>query len=78
MKVQISFELDEDQRIAVGLMETGRFVPASREEVRSFVRETAMRTINSATGVVTEQRLKLAEEIKASLGIVPKVGEAIE
>ncbi len=69
MKVQVTIELDDDQRVAVGLIETGRFTPATREEVRSYVLETTMASVNVATRIVTEQRNKITDEIKTSLNI---------
>ncbi len=68
IKVQVTIELDENQRIAVGLIETGKFTPATREEVRSYVLETTMASVNVATSIVVEQRDKIAARIKDSLG----------
>ena len=69
MKVQVSIELSDDQRIAVGLLETGKMVPASREEVRSYVAEVAMRSINQATAIVVKQREETRKLIKKSMGL---------
>ena len=67
MKVQVSIELDDDQRIAVGLLETGKLVPASREEVRSYVTQVSMASINTATKITNIKRHELVEEIKATM-----------
>ena len=67
MKVQLTLELDDDQRVAVGLMETGQFVPASRAQVREFVTNESMAVIETATEIVKEQRIKLAAEVRRSI-----------
>ena len=69
MKVQVSLELDDDQRIAVGLLETGKMVAASREEVRSYVTEIAMASINQATKIVKEEQARTHKLIRESLGM---------
>lgn len=66
-KVSVPVELTEDQRIAVGLLETGTMVPCSREEARSYVREVAMASINVATSIVIQQRKETQEMIRKSL-----------
>ena len=69
MKVQISLELDDNQRVAVGLLETGKMVPASREEVRSYVSEVAMASIMTATKIVLEEQKRTSQLIRDSLGM---------
>jgi hypothetical protein len=69
MKVQVSLELDDDQRIAVGLLETGKMVAASRAEVRSYVTEIAMASINQATKIVKEEQVRTSKLIRDSLGM---------
>lgn len=69
MKVQISIELNDDQRIAVGLLETGKTVAASRAEVRSYVTEVAMASINVATKIVKEEQARTSKLIRDSLGM---------
>lgn len=64
MKVQVSIELNDDQRMAVGLLETGKLVPASREEVRSYIAQIAMASINEATGIINTRREQIINEIK--------------
>ncbi len=70
MKIATTIELDTDQLIAVGLMETGKMVPAKASQVRTFVETLAMSSIAVATGIVTEQREIAATEIKTRLGLV--------
>jgi len=67
MKVQVSLELNDDQRIAVGLLETGKMVPASREEVRSYVTQVGMASINQATKIVNEKREETRKLIEESM-----------
>ena len=74
MKVSITLELDDDQRVAVGLIETGKFVPAKREQVREFVTGLVMAAINDTARVVVEQQKATANEIRKSLG-KPEVAE---
>lgn len=37
MKVQVTFEVDHDDRLVIGIAEGGDFKPASREQVRDFM-----------------------------------------
>lgn len=69
MKVSVSLELNHNQRIAVGLLETGTLVPASREEVRSYVTEVAMASINVATAIVVTRQEETSNIIRESLGM---------
>lgn len=52
MKTTVTIELTEDQRTAVGLLETGRMIPASRDEVRSYATEIVMASIGAATQAI--------------------------
>jgi len=67
MKISVPIELTEDQRIAVGLLETGKMIPCSREEARSYVTEIAMRSINVASIIVVEQQKETSAMIRKSL-----------
>ncbi len=69
MKVNVTIELDEDERVAVGLLETGKFVPASREQTRNYVSNVVMSSVGVATNIVVSQRKRIAEEIRDQLGI---------
>ena len=69
MKISVPIELTEDQRIAVGLLETGRMIPCSREEARSYVTEIAMASINIATSIVIRRQEGTAELIRQSLKV---------
>ncbi len=75
MKTQVTIELDDDQRIAVGLLETGLLIPATRDEVRRFVTETVMSSVNTATVIVVDRRTTMAAEIRDSLGLVSNTAE---
>ena len=65
MKVQVTFEFDDNQRLAIGVKETGMFVPASRTEARSFVTEIVTRETNAITRKVVGKM----DEIKASIQV---------
>jgi len=69
MKVQVSIELTDDQRIAVGLLETGKMAPASREEVRSYITQVSMASINQATSIVNKKREETRKLIQDSMGV---------
>jgi len=68
MKTAITLELDNDQLVAVGLMETGRMIRAKQTEVRSFATEIVMRSINVAAQIVKEQNDRTASLIKEQIG----------
>ena len=65
MKVQVTFEFDDNQRLAIGVRETGAFVPASRTEARSFITEIVTRETNLITRKVTSKM----DDIKASIQV---------
>lgn len=37
MKVQVTFEVDHDDRLVIGMAEGKEFLPATREQVRDFM-----------------------------------------
>ena len=47
MKVQIVIELSDNARLGVGLAETGRLIPATRAEARSYLTELLNREVLS-------------------------------
>lgn len=65
MKTQVTIELTDEQRLAVGLLETGKMIPATRDEVRSYVTEITMASVNTATGAI----LKAQKEVREFLGV---------
>jgi len=67
MKVQVPFDLNHDQRIAIGVAETGEFKLCTREEARSYISRVAGSTLGKDTGVVTDQRDVILEKIKGKL-----------
>lgn len=69
MKTAVTIELDDDQLVAVGFIQHGKFQRAKQTDVREFVRDTVMITINAAAGVVHANQLKTADLIKDKLGI---------
>lgn len=69
MKTRVTIELTDDQRVAVGLMETGKMAPASRDEIISFVTEVVMATVNVAAQAVNDHRKIVTTEIREKLGM---------
>ncbi len=69
MKVQITIELNEEQRIAVGLLETSKLVACSRDEARSYATELVMASVNNATEILIRRRDETANEIRESSGL---------
>ena len=71
MKVAVTFEFDDDQRVALGLMETGQLVPIMRKDARTFIEDTVYGIVETATPIVKEQQEKIAEEVRRTLGVGP-------
>ena len=69
MKVQVTIELNEEQRIAVGLLETNKLVACSREEARSYATELVMASVDNATDILVRHREETANEIRESMGL---------
>ncbi len=75
MKVQVTYDLDDNQLLALGLIHTGRFERPSQKEARSYLLDSGMAMIDSATVLVVDHearaeqdRLQVAEDIKEQLG----------
>ena len=67
--------MTEDQRVAIGLLETGLFVPAKREQIRPRL-EAVLNTYLEVVGSeVTAQKDQLRKELLAKLD--PSEREAV-
>jgi len=77
MKTQVTIELDDDQRIAVGLLESGHMRPATREEVRDYTLGIMMPLIETATQVTNEKRQVIENDIRKTLGM-PTVERTVD
>lgn len=69
MKIQATIELNDTQLLAVGLAETGELRPAKQSEVRDYMVNTVMASINTATTVTDELRAKAAAQVREVLGL---------
>ena len=56
-----------DERIAIGVAQTGTFVPASRTDARVYIERVTGDSLGEATALVKESREDLARQIRASL-----------
>ena len=56
-----------DERIAIGVAQTGTFVPATRTDARVYIEKVASDSLTDATTLVKASREDLARQIKASL-----------
>ena len=68
MKAAITIELNEDQRIAVGLLETGKLVPCTPKELRSYALGLGMASIETATKIVVDRREEAIRQLNEELG----------
>lgn len=71
MKVQVSFDLSPDERIAIGVVESGEFKPATREEARAYLAREANAQLAVLTARVKAARRQITEEVHANLKEVP-------
>ena len=65
-----------DERIAIGVAETGTFVPATRTIAREYIERVASGSLVEATALVKNSREDLARKISAKLVAVPTTTEA--
>lgn len=56
-----------DERIAIGVAQTGTFVPASRTDAREYIEAAVASDLSSSTLLVKNSREDLARQIRASL-----------
>ena len=56
-----------DQRIAIGVAQTGTFVPASRTDARTHIEGVVSDALVQSTALVKSSREDLARQIRASL-----------
>lgn len=67
MKVQITADVTDDQRIALGLIDTGLFIPAKREQIRPVLEEVLSVYLADIGREVTAQKDELRRELLAKL-----------
>ncbi len=67
MKVSVTFEFDDNQRLAIGVKETGLFVPATRIEARSFITEVVTRETNIVTRKVVSKMDSIKEDLQGTI-----------
>jgi len=70
MKVQVTFEFSDNQRLAIGVKETGMFIPATRVEARSFIHEIVARETNIITSKVVSSLDDIKLDIQNTLDAV--------
>ena len=70
MKVQVTFEIDDNQRLAIGVRETGRFVPATRNECRDYLTEAANSKLNNLTTQVVKHMDEMRDEVTKTLDAI--------
>ena len=68
IKVQVTFDVTENERIAIGVAQSGEFTPASRMLCKDFIEGLVGSELNSLSVVVEEQKYEVARAIKAALG----------
>ena len=56
-----------DERIAIGVAVTGTFAPATRVQAREYLESAVKADLSTSTKFVTDSRIELARNIKASL-----------
>ena len=67
MKVQVTFELTPDERIAIGVAQSGTFVPANREQAKKYLNEAAGLELRVLVDRVKQARKLIVKDIKESL-----------
>ena len=56
-----------DERIAIGVAQTGTFVPATRADARTHIERVVTNDLEESTALVKSSREDLARQIRASL-----------
>lgn len=68
IKVQVTFEVSDNERIAIGVAQSGEFTPASRLLCKDFIEGLVGSELNVLSDVVETQKYEVARAIKESLG----------
>ena len=67
MKVQLTVEVTDDEMIAVGLLTTGLFIPATRVQIRETAEEVLSTYFTKIGDEVSELKTNLRDELLAKL-----------
>jgi hypothetical protein len=67
VKVQVTFDLSEDERIAIGVAETQQFKQATREEAREYLTKVAKTQLSYLSSRVTKARQIIVAEVEKGL-----------
>ncbi len=75
MKVRLTIDMTDDERIALGLMDTGLFVPVTHIRASELLTKELTQYLGDAAQVVNLQREELRKQLVAKLtpGEVPAV-----
>lgn len=69
MKVAVTFDLSEDELIALNLIQFGRIEKPLRKDAREAITEMVNVQLEAAVPIIREQRDKIANEIRSRLGV---------
>ena len=50
MKVAVPYEIDDNQRLIIGAIMTGKLEPATREQIQTYCMRVVGKTLESAVG----------------------------
>lgn len=69
MKVQVTMDLTPDQRIGIGLIQSGLFVPAKTVDIRKYLSNQMQEKLDDIGKDVATLRLTLRDELVAKLNV---------
>ena len=67
MKVRVTFEVSEEQRLAVGLASHGKFKMMSHEEMSHYIATAMAHQFKQVTDIYDAHAKQVVAEIKAKL-----------
>lgn len=68
MKVRVTFDVTDQQRLGIGAATSGQFRPATREEIDAFIEVVVTDRLNDLAAVVQRQTDEIVAKIMTKLG----------
>ena len=77
MKVAVPYEIDDNQRLIIGAIMTGKLEPATREQIQTYCTRVVGKTLESAVAKLEKFQTAMAEQLVAEAeAIVAGVDDA--
>ena len=67
MKIQVTFTIEDDERIVIGIDQAGEARPATRQEVTEFIDDAFRESLDPKYRAYREYTANLIETVKGTL-----------